>query len=199
MLYAYPKAGQGDKMLFCGPLSCANDMNQPALILPSEVYEGAPDLYDQAEIRQYNRHRFEMEHITAVVLNDPEHQVSVGYKDVSADEFWVRGNLPQRPFLPSVLLCEMAAQLCCFYVLKNQPMDTHLLAFAGLDEVEFGQPVEPGQRAYIVGRILRHRPGVMVSWQFQILVNQQIVCQGKLKGVPIPLDWLAARIADNPV
>ena len=42
----------------------------------------------------------------------PEQHLVVGYKDVRADEFWVRGHMPGNPLLPGVLMCEAAAQLC---------------------------------------------------------------------------------------
>ena len=31
-----------------------------------------------------------------------------------ADEFWVRGHMPDYPLMPGVLMCEAAAQLCSF-------------------------------------------------------------------------------------
>ena len=36
---------------------------------------------DLAEIRRYNPQRFEMEQITAIVLDDPQRGICVGYKD----------------------------------------------------------------------------------------------------------------------
>ena len=49
---------------------------------------------DQEAIRRVNPQRFEMEHLTAIVLCDFERQLIAGYKDVRADEFWVRGHMP---------------------------------------------------------------------------------------------------------
>jgi len=169
-------------------------MDCPAPILPPDEYVDLPVFFDQVGIRTKNAHRFEMEQLTAILLNDGERQLCVGYKDVGADEFWARGNLPARPFMPSMLLCEVAAQLCCFYVQTHGPEEQRVLAFAGLEGVEFGAPVTPGQRIFAVGKVLRFRPGVMIRWQFQLFVEQQMVCYGTLKGVPLPAEWLAARV-----
>ncbi len=169
-------------------------MDCPEPILPYADYAHLPVLFDQAGLRTKNAHRFEMEQLSAILLNDGERQLCVGYKDVRSDEFWVRGHLPSRPFMPNMLLCEVAAQLCCFYVQTHGPEEQRVLAFAGLEGVEFGAPVMPEQRIYAVGKVLRFRPGVMISWKFQLFVEQQMVCCGTLKGVPLPAEWLAARV-----
>ena len=52
---------------------------------------------DREEIHRYNPQRFEMEQLTAIVHLDPDKNLIVGYKDVAADEFWVRGHMPGYP------------------------------------------------------------------------------------------------------
>ena len=53
--------------------------------------------------------RFEMEQLTAIIHIDVENKLIVGYKDIEAGEFWVRGHMPDYPLLPGVLMCEAAA------------------------------------------------------------------------------------------
>ena len=67
---------------------------------------------DREAIRRVNPQRFEMEHLNGIVHIDREKNLIIGYKDVRADEFWVRGHMPDYPLLPGVLMCEAAAQLC---------------------------------------------------------------------------------------
>ena len=169
-------------------------MADPDLILDFAEFDADQVLYGQEQIRKYNAHRFEMEQLTAIVYEDHERQITVGYRDVHDSEFWVRGNLPDSPMLPSMFLCEAAAQLCCFHVQRAKLTDTDLLGFAALDDVEFGPPVRPGQRVVIVGRAVRIRRGVMVSWQFQSFVDRMLVCHGTIKGVPLNTEWLRARL-----
>ncbi|MGN6546721.1 MAG: 3-hydroxyacyl-ACP dehydratase FabZ family protein, partial [Aureliella sp.] len=64
---------------------------------------------DVAEIRKYNPQRFEMEQLTAIIYEDLEKHICVGYKDITFDEFWVRGHMPGYPLMPGVLMCEAAA------------------------------------------------------------------------------------------
>ena len=72
---------------------------------------------DQEAIRRINPQRFEMEQLSAIVYINLEENIIAGYKDVRADEFWVRGHMPDYPLLPGVLMCEAAAQLCSFYII----------------------------------------------------------------------------------
>src|SRR4051812_26063499 len=83
------------------------------------------------QIREVLPHRFEMEMLTAIVLLDPVRKVVVGYKDLRPDEFWVRGHMPGYPLMPGVLMCEAAAQLCCFYNVMQKVNDPGVLMGLG--------------------------------------------------------------------
>ncbi|HJZ59117.1 MAG TPA: 3-hydroxyacyl-ACP dehydratase FabZ family protein [Gemmataceae bacterium] len=104
------------------------------------------------QIRSVNPHRFEFEMITAIVLLDPVKKHIVGYKDVRPDEFWVRGHMPGYPLFPGVLMCEAAAQLCCYYNVTQKVSDPGvLMGLGGIEEARFLRPVRPGERLVIVG------------------------------------------------
>jgi 3-hydroxyacyl-[acyl-carrier-protein] dehydratase len=111
------------------------------------------------QIRQILPHRFEMEMLSGVVLIDPVKRVIVGYKDVGENEFWARGHMPDFPLFPGVLMCEAAAQLCCFYNIVQKVNDPGMLmGLGGLESARFLRPVRPGDRLVIVGHGLRvHR------------------------------------------
>jgi 3-hydroxyacyl-[acyl-carrier-protein] dehydratase len=143
-------------------------------------------IVDQEGLRAFNPQRFEMEQLTAIVLNDSQRRLCVGYKDVTSNEFWARGHYPSHPIMPSVLLCEGAAQLCSYFVQTQYDFAGRVLLFAGLDDVEFTRPVYPGDRLVVVGKVLRYRPNILMAWQFQHFVKREMICSGMLKGVPVP-------------
>ena len=87
-------------------------------------------LADKEEIRKQNPHRYEMEMLTAIVYEDYENQLCIGYQDVSPDSFWVRGHMPGYPIMPGVLICESAAQLASFYAHKLDYLDQGIMGNA---------------------------------------------------------------------
>src|SRR5439155_26934523 len=93
---------------------------------------------DRETIRGVIPQRGEMEQLTAIVYVDTEQEILAGYKDVRHDEFWVRGHMPGAPLLPGVLMCEAAAQLCSFYIVKYSGLlRDGFIGFGGLENVRF--------------------------------------------------------------
>jgi len=143
---------------------------------------------DLEAIRRVNAQRFEMEQLTAIVRVDMEQKICVGYKDVSHNEFWVRGHMPNRPLMPGVVMLEAAAQLASYFShqFSDLTREKAIIGFGGLDEVKFRDPVFPGDRLYLVCRMERMRPGKVFVCRFQGVVQGEIAVEGVLKGVSIP-------------
>jgi 3-hydroxyacyl-[acyl-carrier-protein] dehydratase len=163
------------------------------LILEPSAYDLDRVLADSEAIRRCNPQRFEMEQLTAIVYDDRESGICVGYKDVSSDEFWVRGHMPGMPLMPGVIMCEAAAQLCSYHVHKHKLMGEAMLGFGGLDQVRFRGTVVPGDRLVIAAQKLQLRPGAMIRSRFQCFVREQVVCEGEIRGIPIPVEMLTGK------
>jgi 3-hydroxyacyl-[acyl-carrier-protein] dehydratase len=163
------------------------------LILDFSEYDVDRVIADIHVIRRYNPQRYEMEQLTAIVYEDPERQICVGYKDESRDEFWNRGHMPGMPLLPGVLMCESAAQMNSYYAQKHDLLGAEMVGFGGMEEIRFRDPVLPGERLVIVSEVLKVRRGAMMVSRFQGFVNQSLVVEGKIKGVPLPMARLAGQ------
>ena len=50
-----------------------------------------------------------------------------------------------------------------------------------------------GDRLVIVCKMIRVRPGAIIVCRFQAFVRQSIVADGKIKGIPLPVDALTAK------
>jgi 3-hydroxyacyl-[acyl-carrier-protein] dehydratase len=137
------------------------------------------------EIRAVNPHRHEFEMLTAVVHIDPVKHVIVGYKDLTDQEFWVRGHMPGFPLMPGVLMCEAAAQLCGYYYTSQKIGDPGgLLGLGGLDETRFLRQVRPGERLVMVGTGVKiHRR--MTKMRVVGTVNGERAFETLVTGVPI--------------
>lgn len=163
------------------------------LILDFSAYDLDHVVADIEEIRRYNPQRFEMEQLTAVVYDDGENDICVGYKDVTPDEFWVRGHMPGLPLMPGVMMCEAAAQLCSWHAQKHRLMGDAMIGFGGIDGVKFRGTVVPGDRVVIVARRIQIRVGAMIRCRFQCFVREQLVCEGEIRGIPIPVAALSGK------
>ena len=138
---------------------------------------------DLDEVLAVNPHRYELRLLDGVLFQDDEY--AVGYRDVSADEFWVRGHFPDRPLMPGVLICECAAQLSSYFAIKTKLVDNGYVGLGGLEEVRFRGPVVPGDRLIVMlkrGKVRRNR---LFSADFQGFVDQKLVVQGVVKGVAL--------------
>jgi len=160
-------------------------------IIHPSAYDLNRVIADIHEIRRWNQQRFEMEQLTAIVHEDESRGLCVGYKDVTHDEFWVRGHFPSMPLMPGVLMCEAAAQLSSYYTQRYNLLDAKVIGFGGMEEVRFREPVVPGDRLVIAVERVRVRPKAMIVCRFQGLVRESIVVDGIIKGVPLPTDALA--------
>lgn len=164
---------------------------KPLLIEFSE-FDADRVVADIEEIRRYNLQRFEMEHLTAICHEDPQRNICVGYKDLTDQEFWARGHFPGFPLMPGVIMCESAAQLASYYSKKFKLM-SGVIGFGGLEEVRFRGVVRPGDRFLIVCRLLKFRTTLMTC-EFQCFVDQNLVCEGILKGVALPQELVAGLL-----
>jgi len=145
------------------------------------------------DIRRINPQRFEMEQLTAIVFDDVEKGICIGYKDVTHDEFWVRGHMPGMPLMPGVVMCEAAAQLCSYHAQKHNLLNAEMIGFGGMDNVRFRGTVVPGDRLVVAAQKLQLRVGAMINCRFQCYVREQVVCEGGIRGIPIPVAALTGR------
>ncbi len=165
------------------------------LILDPATLDFSNIIADQAEIRKYNPQRFEMEQITAIIFEDTTRHVCVGYKDITLDEFWVRGHMPNMPLMPGVMMLEAAAQMCSYFSQKYDLLGAAMVGFGGLEEVRFREPVIPGDRLVLMCEMTRLRRGQIVVTKFQGFVRCSMVVDGVLKGIPIPIEVVSSQLA----
>ena len=169
-------------------------MGKKELIVDPSLYDLDRPIADIEEIRKQNPQRFEMEQLTAIAYMNPDDLTCVGYKELTENEFWVRGHMPGMPIMPGVIMCEAAAQLMSYFCRsQNLIADDAVLGFAGLENVRFRGVVPPGNRFVIQAKQIKIKR-ILVA-DFQCLIEDNLVCEGTIKGIPLPVDTEAIRVA----
>ena len=157
----------------------------PVALVDPATFDTSRVIADREAIRRGNPQRFEMEQLTAIIHLDPEEHLVIGYKDVEADEFWVRGHMPGYPLLPGVLMCEAAAQLASYYchIINLAEGEFHRLWRDGGRPVPGPGPSRrpPGPR--LQGHQVHRRQTVFETQGF---VGTNMVYHGRIIGVPLP-------------
>ena len=90
-------------------------------------------------------------------------------------------------------MLEGAAQLCSYFVQKHNLLGAHMVGFGGLEEIRFRDPVTPGQRLVFICKLTKMRPRRMIISRFQGVVGDDVVVEGVIKGIPIPVDALSGQ------
>jgi 3-hydroxyacyl-[acyl-carrier-protein] dehydratase len=137
------------------------------------------------DIRSVNQQRYEMEQLSAILLFDPDAGLVAGVKEVTQDEFWVRGHIPGRPLLPGVLMIEASAQLCSLYYGKAATdMEQKFIGFGGVDGVKFRGQVVPGDTLILIASKTEMRSR-RAKFDVQAFVGDKMVFEGVIIGMPM--------------
>ena len=124
-----------------------------------------------------------MQHLDGVLWYDKEKFLILGYKDVTENEFWVRGHIPGRPLMPAVIMVEAGAQLSSFFVKQVYGMGG-FIGFAGIESAKFRATVQPGQRLYLLGHITKFKRR-KYTCSVQGVVNTTMVFEAVLSGLEV--------------
>lgn len=135
------------------------------------------------DIRKVNPQRFEFEMLTAILFIDEQRGLLAAYKDLTPQDFWVRGHIPGRPLFPGVLMIEAAAQMSSYYITKALG-GSKFVGFGGVDAVKFRGQVVPPCRFVLLGRMGEIRPRRAIC-DCQGFVDGKMVFEGQVTGMPI--------------
>jgi 3-hydroxyacyl-[acyl-carrier-protein] dehydratase len=99
--------------------------------------------------------------------------------------------------MPGVVMLESIAQLCSFVTQRYDLLGAEIVGFGGLEDVRFRGLVLPGDRLIVMCKLEKVRRGKMIVCRFQAVVKDQIVVEGNLKGIPIPVEALQKLHAER--
>lgn len=103
-------------------------------------------------------------------------------KNVTINEPFFEGHFPNRPVMPGVLMLEALAQasaLLSFDALDAAPDDRMIYYFAGIDNVRFRRPVEPGDQLILHAELLRMKAGIF-KFKTRAMVADDLAVEAEL-------------------
>ena len=128
----------------------------PTLLFDLSKLDLTKTEFDRNAISEVNPQSFEMSQLDGIIWHDLKKLLCLGYKDVTEEEFWVRGHIPGRPIMPGVMMVEAAAQLCSFFMKKIYGQEG-FIGFSGIGKTKFRETVVPGQRLHLLSHISKIR------------------------------------------
>jgi len=150
----------------------------------NQIDLNAPPVFDRDAICRVNPQRFEMQQLDGILWYDKDRGCVLGYKDVTDQEFWVRGHIPGRPLMPGVIQIESAAQLVSWFV-KEIYQEEGFVGFGGLDKTKFRAAIEPGCRLHLLGHITEARRGRRYVCDVQGVVNGALAFEATITGMKV--------------
>jgi len=156
----------------------------PSLLFDlSQIDLTTKPIFDKEAIGKVNPQRFEMQQLDGILWYDKKRFLILGYKDVTEDEFWVRGHIPNRPLMPAVIMVEAAAQLSSFFVKRIYELEG-FIGFAGIDSAKFRSVVAPGQRLYLLGHLTKFKRR-KYTCSVQGVINGTMVFEAVVSGLKV--------------
>jgi len=159
-------------------------MPPPLLFDLSQIDLKAKPVFDRDAIMQVNPQSFEMQQLDGILWYDKENRLILGYKDVTENEFWIRGHIPGRPLMPAVIMIEAAAQLLSFYVRRIHEADV-FIGFASIDSAKFRYTVQPGQRLYLLGHLTKCSSTRKYTADIQGVIGDKMVFETTVSGLRV--------------
>lgn len=170
-------------------------MAKSEFIIDPSLLDFDKPIADIEAIRKFNPQRHEMEQLTAILCEDLGRNACAAYKEITDKEFWVRGHMPGMPLMPGVVMLEAVAQLSSYYTQKHDLLGAAMVGFGGVDEVRFRGVVVPGDKLVLMVRLDKARRGRMIVASFQGVVGTNLVLEGCLRGIPIPIEAVTSQLA----
>jgi len=157
----------------------------PKFLLNLEEFDLDTMQVNKEGIRRVNPQRFEMEQLDGIVAIDTDAGYAIGFRDIKADEFWVRGHIPGRPLFPGVLMIEAAAQLSAYhYKVAMQSDEDRFVGFGGVDAVKFRRSITPPAKLYILARCVEMKTRRAI-FDTQGVSDGKMVFEARITGMPV--------------
>lgn len=131
------------------------------------------------EIHQLLPHRYPFALVDRIIDYVPGEK-AVGIKNVTFNEPFFPGHIPDFPLMPGVLMVEAMAQVGGIVLVQLPGMAGKFFAFAGIDKVRFRRPVVPGDRLTMTVELLSLKQNRIAKMQGKGEVDGELAVKGEM-------------------
>ena len=131
------------------------------------------------EIHQLLPHRYPFALVDRIIDYVPGEK-AVGIKNVTFNEPFFPGHIPDFPLMPGVLMVEAMAQVGGIILVQLPGMNGKFFAFAGIDKVRFRRPVVPGDRLIMTLELLSLKQNRIAKMQGKAEVDGELAVKGEM-------------------
>ncbi len=136
-------------------------------------------IFTVEEIQQLLPHRYPFALVDRIIEYIPGKK-AVGIKNVTFNEPYFPGHIPNRPLMPGVLMVEAMAQVGGVVLIQLPGMEGKFFAFAGIDKVRFRRQVTPGDQLIMTVELLSLKLNRIAKMQGKAEVDGQLAVQGEM-------------------
>lgn len=154
----------------------------PVAFIDPETIDCTKVLHDREAIYKILPQAHEFAMLDGIVHIDVENLLFAAYVDVSDDQWWCRGHMPQKAIFPGALMIESAAQLSAFTQKMVYEGCTDVMGFGAIDGGKFRDSVFPPARVILVGKVIDKRLRCYTC-AVQTFVNGKMAFEGTIRGI----------------
>ena len=137
-------------------------------------------MLDIQAIKRILPHRYPMLLVDRILEFDPER--IVGIKNVTGNEPFFVGHLPDYPVMPGVLVIEAMAQVAGVLVLSQLQDPQKVVFLATIEQAKFRRPVVPGDQLRIEMKVIKRKARVakmsgMATVDGKVVAEAEVMCK----------------------
>lgn len=147
---------------------------------PSETETSfSPMSYTVEEIQKLLPHRYPFALVDRILEYVPGEK-AVGLKNVTFNEPYFPGHIPDRPLMPGVLIVESMAQVGGIVLTQLPGAEGKFFAFAGIEKARFRRPVVPGDQLIMTVELLAFKRRRIGKMQGRATIDGQLAAEAEM-------------------
>ena len=156
-------------------MSSNSDLNSSPIAKEDEIKQ----IFTVEEIHQLLPHRYPFALVDRIIEFVPGEK-AVGIKNVTFNEPYFPGHIPNRPIMPGVMMVESMAQVGGVILTQLPGMKGKFFAFAGIDKTRFRRPVTPGDRLIMTVELLSFKRKRLAKMRGKGMVEDNLVVESEM-------------------